>query len=164
MKFGHFGWNIPYIFRYIREYIQYLSMKFKLKFLTLFLMMLLVVPVNAQTDARPVAKKILFIGDSMTGWLAERLGAYGKENGFEVATVIWDGSTIKKWGTSPKLTSLIATHQPDALFVSLGMNDLFETNPAAKYKSAMEAIKGLPAMPRSSGSVLRRGRATTRVR
>lgn len=93
-------------------------------------------------DSRPVAKKVLFLGDSMTGWLAERLNAYGKENGFEVATVVWDGSTIKKWGSSPRLTSIINRQAPDAIFVSLGMNELFESNPEARFGSALEAIKG----------------------
>lgn len=90
----------------------------------------------------PVAKKILFIGDSMTGWLSERLNAYGKANGFEVATVVWDGSTIKKWGSSPRLTSIIRQQDPDAIFVSLGMNELFEANPESQLGARLEAIKG----------------------
>lgn len=98
--------------------------------------------VTAQNTEKPMVKKVLMIGDSMTGWLAERLGAYGKENGFEVATVIWDGSTINKWGKTPKLTSLIQQQKPDAVFISLGMNDLFETNPSARLGNSLEAIKG----------------------
>lgn len=98
---------------------------------------------NAQNrEDRSVAKKVLFIGDSMTGWLSERLGAYGKENGFEVATVVWDGSTITKWGKSPRLTSLIREQKPDAIFVSLGMNDLFETNPESRFGASLDAIEG----------------------
>ena len=46
--------------------------------------------------------KVLFIGDSMTGWLSERLEAYGAENGFEVTTVTWDGSTPQKWAKTGK--------------------------------------------------------------
>lgn len=86
-------------------------------------------------------KKILFIGDSMTGWLSERLNAYGHENGFEVATVVWDGSTMSKWGNSHKLTSLINEQNPDAVFVSLGMNELFEARPEVRLSSAVSAIK-----------------------
>lgn len=102
-------------------------------------------PVQAETPnhERPTAKKVLVIGDSMTGWLAERLGAYGKQNGFEVATVVWDGSTIKKWGTSPRLHSIVNEQKPDAIFVSLGMNELFEPNPAARLQSSLDAIKGV---------------------
>lgn len=95
---------------------------------------------SAAKDERTPAKKILFIGDSMTGWLSERLNAYGQENGFEVATVVWDGSTITKWGTSPKLASMIQEQDPDAVFISLGMNELFEANPG-KLKGAVEHIK-----------------------
>ena len=105
---------------------------------------------TAATAERPVAKKVLFIGDSMTGWLAERLGAYGKLNGFDVSTIVWDGSTIKKWGNSPKLKSLIAQYDPDAIFVSLGMNNLFEARPDAVVKSdfnkLMEATGDVPVI------------------
>lgn len=90
---------------------------------------------------RPEAKNILFIGDSMTGWLSERLEAYGKENGFEVSTIVWDGSTITKWGNSPKLSTLIRRQDPDAVFISLGMNDLFEQNPEKRFGSSLDAIK-----------------------
>ena len=97
---------------------------------------------ESAADDRPVARKILFLGDSMTGWLSERLNAYGKENGFEVATVVWDGSTIKKWGSSPRLTSMITRQDPDAIFISLGMNELFEANPESQLRSRLEAIVG----------------------
>lgn len=86
-------------------------------------------------------KKVLFIGDSMTGWMAERLGAYGKRNGFEVATVTWDGSTISKWANSPRLTTLIKQQDPDAIFVSLGMNELLERNPSARLGASMGKLK-----------------------
>lgn len=121
---------------------------------------------NAQETERPVAEKILFIGDSMTGWLAERLEAYGKQNGFEVSTVVWDGSTLKKWGTNPKLSTIVREQNPDAVFVSLGMNDLFEQNPGARCMSSLEGIKeaagdaeiiwvGPPSWPgKGSGKVL----------
>ncbi len=89
---------------------------------------------------RPV-KKVLFIGDSMTGWLSERLNAYGEENGFEVATVVWDGSTIAKWGKSAKLALIVKEQNPDALFISLGMNELFELHPDTKLKGAVDHIK-----------------------
>ena len=112
--------------------------------LILIMVMLLPAQVLYSQDSkdRPVAEKILFIGDSMTGWLAERLQAYGKQNGFEVATVVWDGSTISKWGKSTRLPSLIKEQKPDVIFVSLGMNDLFETNPESRFKSSLEAIMG----------------------
>ena len=120
-------------------------MKYKISILIALLSVLLPVWARAQesaADDRPVARKILFLGDSMTGWLSERLNAYGKENGFEVATVVWDGSTIKKWGSSPRLTSMITRQDPDAIFISLGMNELFEANPESQLRSRLEAIVG----------------------
>lgn len=100
------------------------------------------IPVEAEParPAKPVAQKILFLGDSMTGWMAERLNAYGDENGFEVATVVWDGSTLPKWGNSDSLKELIEEQKPDAIMVSLGMNDMFETNPEARFGDDLSAI------------------------
>ena len=95
---------------------------------------------HLDADQKPV-KKILFIGDSMTGWLSERLNAYGEKNGFEVQTVVWDGSTIKKWASSPRLAEIIKKDNPDAVFVSLGMNELFEANPERQLKPSVEKIK-----------------------
>lgn len=85
-------------------------------------------------------KKILFIGDSMTGWMAERMNAYGDKNDFEVATLIWDGSTIGKWANSNGLDSTIASEKPDAVFISLGMNELFEPYPRKKLGDAVDRI------------------------
>lgn len=96
--------------------------------------------VSSAPDSRKPVKKVLFIGDSMTGWLSERLNAYGEQNGFEVSTVVWDGSTISKWGNSPKLASMVEEDDPDAVFISLGMNELFEAQPDRKLKSAVEGI------------------------
>lgn len=100
-------------------------------------------------DSIPVAvdsvaiKKVLFIGDSMTGWLAERLNAYGEINGFEVATIVWDGSTITKWAKSKELSNYIQDINPDAIMVSLGMNELFEPNPENKLKEPVDSLISL---------------------
>jgi len=103
----------------------------------------------AAADAVEV-KKVLFIGDSMTGWLAERLNAYGRENGFVVAAEIWDGSTIRKWGATPRLAKLMKDHKPDVVFVSLGMNELYETNPSRRlqpsFNKMMKAIGKTPVV------------------
>ncbi len=95
-------------------------------------------PVKAKEE-KPI-KKVLFIGDSMTGWMAERLNAYGQKNGFEVATIVWDGSTLKKWGSTANLKSKIDAQQPDAIFVSLGLNELFEANPEARLGGSLKTI------------------------
>lgn len=85
-------------------------------------------------------RKVLFIGDSNAGWMAERLNAYGSENDFDVATVVWDGSTISKWAASRRLNSIISDIKPDAIFVCLGMSELFEKKPASTLKAPVEKI------------------------
>ena len=115
--------------------------------LALVAMLMAFLPVVAKAgttedkDSDAYIKKVLFIGDSMTGWMAERLNAYGRANGFEVATVVWDGSTIRKWADSPRLSSLIRQQDPDAVFVSLGMNELLEKNPRTRLESSMTKLK-----------------------
>lgn len=86
-------------------------------------------------------KKVLFIGDSQTGWMGERLTAYGAENGFDVATITWDGATPQKYAKSGKLPSLIAKHKPDVVFINLGMNELLERNPQTNLGPSITAIK-----------------------
>lgn len=92
------------------------------------------------SDGHQPIRKVLFIGDSMTGWMAERLNAYGEKNGFTVSTIVWDGSTIAKWAASPRLKSLIAEQKPDAIFVSLGMNELFEANPEKRLSRHVDKL------------------------
>lgn len=93
----------------------------------------------AEPDSTTI-KKVLFIGDSMTGWMAERLNAYGEINGFEVATIVWDGSTISKWASSPTLSKVLSSQAPDAVIVSLGMNEMFEPRPEARFKQPVEKL------------------------
>ncbi len=88
-----------------------------------------------------IVKNVLIIGDSMTGWMAERLNAYGQINGFDVATIVWDGSTISKWADSPNLSKILEQQKPDAVIVCLGMNELFEPNPQVKLKNSVEKLK-----------------------
>ena len=98
-------------------------------------------------DSTAAIKRVLFLGDSMTGWLAERLEAYGKQNGFEVATYIWDGSTIDKWGNSPRLKGIVDSESPDAVFLSLGLNELYEARPqrlAASLEKIKKALGDIP--------------------
>ncbi|MDE6227226.1 MAG: hypothetical protein K2M63_06890, partial [Muribaculaceae bacterium] len=92
------------------------------------------------TQTTPI-KKVLFIGDSMTGWMAERFNAYADNNDFEVATVVWDGSTISKWANSPNLKNIIQEQEPDAIILSLGMNELFERNPEKQLTESVEKLK-----------------------
>lgn len=119
-----------------------LSLKRLLSIAGIFALLLTAFQMKAQEetpDMKPV-KKILFLGDSMTGWMAERLNAYGDLNGFEVATIVWDGSTLTKWANSENLEKIIEEQNPDAIMVSLGMNEMFESRPEARYKSTLNTI------------------------
>lgn len=95
---------------------------------------------NDEMSDSATVRKLLIIGDSMTGWMAERFNEYGKINDFEVSTVIWDGSTVAKWASSPKLQQIIEEAEPDAVFICLGMNELFEANPQANIKKPVNTI------------------------
>lgn len=96
------------------------------------------ISVMAQT---PVAKKIFIFGDSMTGWMAERLQAYGEKNGFEVSTLIWDGATMKKYASSSAaLSKYIAAARPDAVIVCLGMNEMASPDPAKQLSGSLNKI------------------------
>lgn len=97
----------------------------------------------SQVSSELQINKVLVIGDSMTGWFAERLNAYGKKDGFSVATVIWDGSTIKKWANSPNFARIIKEQAPDAVFICLGMNELFVTNPGKTLGASLEKFKSV---------------------
>lgn len=101
-------------------------------------LLILVAPFSARAEA---AKKILVLGDSMTGWMGERLNSYGKANGFEVATIVWDGSTIKKWGASAaKAKSYIDEIDPDAVIICLGLNECAERNPETQLSKPLKEI------------------------
>lgn len=134
--------------------------------LTIGLLLFFSLSTGAAGAERKTVKNVLFIGDSMTGWMSERLEAYGIENGFEVSTVLWDGSTISKWAKGGRISRLIAKYHPDAVFISLGMNELLERNPERRLSSDVSSIKqqlgsipylwvGPPSWPgKGSGDIL----------
>ena len=93
-----------------------------------------------QTSRSNPVKKAVIIGDSMAGWLGERLNAYGQQNGFEVGTIVWDGATIQKYADAPGLKRQIEAQNPQVVFVCLGMNNLAEPNPS-KLKSSIDKIR-----------------------
>lgn len=85
-------------------------------------------------------KKVLIFGDSMTGWLGERLQAYGEENDFDVATICWDGATIQKWGSEERTTRMLDQYQPDAVLICLGLNGLLVKNPEAQMGQYLDVM------------------------
>ena len=117
----------------------------------LAVMVILFTGINASADDTPQSsdpvKKVLFMGDSMTGWMAERLNAYGDENDFEVATIVWDGSTLSKWADTPNLAEIIEEQSPDAVIVSLGMNEMFESNPSRFQEDLDKIVNAIGEKP-----------------
>lgn len=108
---------------------------------SLFILILLSFSVSAfaeQENENKITKALIF-GDSMAGWLGERLNAYGEANGFSVGTVVWDGATIQKFANSPQLKAIIDKQNPQVVFVCLGMNNLAEPRPAV-VKPALDKI------------------------
>lgn len=93
------------------------------------------------TAATPV-RNVLFIGDSMTGWMGERLQAYGADNGFEVATITWDGATIAKLAGSGRLPQFMAKYKPDMVVLNIGMNDMWMKNPEQRVGADLDKILG----------------------
>lgn len=99
---------------------------------------------GSDDNSQQAVKKLLIIGDSMTGWMAERFNEYGNLNGFNVATVVWDGSTVAKWANSGKLEKIVGDADPDAVMVCLGMNEMFEANPESRMtKPVSDIIKAI---------------------
>lgn len=97
---------------------------------------------STSATSKPMVKKILFFGDSTTGWLADRLQAYGEKNGFEVSALIWDGATMKKYAANAdKLKKYITSIHPDAIFISLGMNEMGAKNPETQLGPSLAKIR-----------------------
>ncbi|MDE6010292.1 MAG: SGNH/GDSL hydrolase family protein [Muribaculaceae bacterium] len=107
----------------------------------IFIALCLMLTLGINTSWAQPAKKILVMGDSMTGWMGERLNSYGKANGFEVATIVWDGSTIKKWGASAdKVKKYVDEIDPDAVIICLGLNECAERNPETQLGKSLTSI------------------------
>lgn len=111
--------------------------------LLMSLTMLLIAFVAARAE-KPVAKRIFVFGDSMTGWMADRLNAYGEKNGFEVSTLIWDGATMQKYAkNAAKLKRYIDNSHADAVVICLGMNEMGARNPSVQLGPSLAKIKGV---------------------
>lgn len=96
---------------------------------------------NSPADNSNDTRSLLVMGDSMSGWMGERLNAYGQTNGFEVATIVWDGSTIRKWGDAKaRIREYMEDFNPDAVVICLGLNESAEKNPGTRLESSVDNI------------------------
>ncbi len=74
-------------------------------------------------------QRILFFGDSMVEGLALRFSDYAAENGHQLYSVCWYGSTIAAWATAPdSIENMLAWARPHLVVVSLGGNELRATD------------------------------------
>lgn len=85
-------------------------------------------------------KNILFIGDSMLERLSPRIAAYAEENGHQMNTVIWYGSSTEVWATSGRARECIQKYRPDYIIISLGGNELFVNDIIARRTKYVKQI------------------------
>lgn len=85
-------------------------------------------------------KCILFIGDSMLERLSPRIAAYAEENGHQMNTVIWYGSSTEVWAKSGKVKEYIRKYRPDYILISLGGNELFVSDIIARRTKYVKQI------------------------
>lgn len=83
---------------------------------------------SSQSETMPVdtcGKRILFFGDSMIEGLSMRFADYARENGHQLYTVCWYGSTTTGWANNlDTLQSFLRWSEADYVVVSLGGNEL----------------------------------------
>lgn len=71
------------------------------------------------------SKRILFFGDSMVEGLSMRFSDYAMENGHQLYSVCWYGSSIGAWASAmDSIDWMLTWAQPDYVVVSLGGNEL----------------------------------------
>jgi hypothetical protein len=78
-----------------------------------------------RTGIDSTSQKILLIGDSMLEQFRWRLRDYCKENGHEMASVIWYSSQTEWYGTTDTLAYFINKEKPTYIILILGANELF---------------------------------------
>ncbi len=85
-------------------------------------------------------QKILLIGDSMLEQFRWRLRDYCRENGHEMASVIWYSSQTEWYGTSDTLAYYIRKEKPTYIMLILGANELFVSDIINKRTPYVEHI------------------------
>ena len=96
------------------------------------------------------SKRILFLGDSMVEGLSMRFSDYAQENGHQLYSVCWYGSSTTGWAANlDTLASFLRWAEPDYVVVSLGGNELKVKDldfRAANIKKIHNAMRGLPTV------------------
>ena len=101
-----------------------------------------------RTGVDSSSQKILLIGDSMLEQFRWRLRDYCKENGHEMASVIWYSSQTEWYGTTDTLKYFIEREKPTYIMLILGANELFVSDIIKKrtpyVKHILEQIDTIP--------------------
>jgi len=79
--------------------------------------------------------RILFFGDSMVEGLLRRMNCYAFANGYNMTNVVWYGSTTEIWAKTDTLRYFIDKVQPTFFMISIGANEQFIKDPAARESS-----------------------------
>lgn len=91
-------------------------------------------------------KRILFFGDSMIEGLSMRFADYARENGHQLYTVCWYGSTTTGWAHNlDTLQSFLRWSEADYVVISLGGNEL-------KVKDLENRAENITLIQRALGS------------
>lgn len=102
-------------------------------------------PPENRTDT--TVKSVLIFGDSMTILVANRMAAYGKQNGYDVTSVTWDGSSSVGWSGCDTLDNFIKRVKPDFIMVTLGSNELFLQNFDKRRPYIEKLVKKMGKIP-----------------
>lgn len=92
-------------------------------------------------------RSILIFGDSMTILVANRMAAYGKQNGYKIYSVTWDSSTSVGWSGCDTLDNFIARYRPDFIMVTLGSNELFLKNFDSRKPYVQKIVEKIGNIP-----------------
>ncbi|MCM1291793.1 MAG: hypothetical protein NC201_06455 [Prevotella sp.] len=98
-----------------------------------------------KTDSTP--QRIFIFGDSMTMHLAQRLAAYGKQNGHTVYAVNWDSSNTKTWAGCDTIQHFIKEYNPTIVFIALGANELYLQKPEIRLPEIKAIIQKIGNVP-----------------
>ncbi len=104
--------------------------------------------VQDTTALDTTAKRILFFGDSMVEGLSMRFSDYAVENGHQLFSVCWYGSSIGAWASAPdSISSMLAWARPDYVVVSLGGNELRATDLDRRMENIRKIQSRLGTLP-----------------
>ncbi len=93
-------------------------------------------------------KRILFFGDSMVEGLSMRFSDYAMENGHQLYSVCWYGSSIGAWAmATDTIDDMLEWARPDYVVVSLGGNELRTKELESRRENILKIEAQLDSLP-----------------